>query len=255
MALVEKSRSFDEKWEGTRQRARRAALGGDWVCGLTSVGLTWAQVPRRPGGNGRASRPPRANAGRDDLVEGVLDPRAGIGLESLSFHGLSLGSAWSPEVGEQFRGDRHELAHAALDWFRVPGSDPPYLLHEGWAMSQCGDGRLELARAAADSRHRILRSGSVSYWARLVSPGLRARLLGGRCLRRFLGPDPRRRHGSAGSTSNASRIRSRQNAGKSSRRLSTTWRLSSGTTCRKQLGCKGQGCKGHAPQCQINSPP
>ena len=147
----------------------------------------------RPGGHGRASRPPRANAGRDDLVEGVLDPRAGSGLEGLGFHGLSLGSAWSPEVGGPYRVDAHELAHAALDWFRVPGSDPPCLLHEGWAMSQCGDGWLELARAAGGSRREIPRSGSGSYWGRTGITATPARLLGGRCFRRFPDPDPRRR--------------------------------------------------------------
>jgi hypothetical protein len=82
-----------------------------------------------------------------------------LGVEACEFHGLALGSAWSPDVDEGsdaaeegYRGDRHELAHAALDSCRVPGSNPPCLLHEGWAMSQCGDGRRELAQAAADSR-------------------------------------------------------------------------------------------------------
>lgn len=75
-----------------------------------------------------------------------------LGLEYLSFHGLSLGSAWSQVGGGMLRGDRHELAHAALDSFRVPGSNPPCLLNEGWAMSQCGDDRSKLAQAAADAR-------------------------------------------------------------------------------------------------------
>ena len=43
MALVEKPQSFDEKWDGALRWARRAALG-TWVCGLTSVGLAWAQA-------------------------------------------------------------------------------------------------------------------------------------------------------------------------------------------------------------------
>jgi hypothetical protein len=71
-----------------------------------------------------------------------------LGCEMLCVHGLALGSARSGE----YRGDRHELAHAALDWFRTPDSDPPYVLHEGWAMAQCGDERSELAQAAANSR-------------------------------------------------------------------------------------------------------
>ena len=276
MALVEKPQSFDEKWDGALRWARRAALGA-WVCGLTSVGLAWAQArwyvfhphylplcllfaglgvstfvallgclwrfaqgprrvraailavvavlpagfwvyvgvtaqrnhqrrwvpntfamrlaqvmgaafmradvdlryrhrleskrlvmfydPRNPEHPERVDRPERDLAVMDEhlarleqMLGGTISSKVywirgrALGLEYLSFHGLSLGSAWSPEVGGPYRGDRHELAHAALDSFRVPGSDPPYLLHEGWAMSQCGDGWLELARAAADSR-------------------------------------------------------------------------------------------------------
>ena len=79
-----------------------------------------------------------------------------LGREYLSLHGLVLGSAWSPELSDDlaggYRGDRHELAHAALDWFRTPESDPPYVLHEGWAMAQCGDTRLQLAQAAAKAK-------------------------------------------------------------------------------------------------------
>ncbi len=75
-----------------------------------------------------------------------------LGQSYVSFHGLSLGSDFSPEGDQGDRGDRHELAHAALDWFRLPGSDPPYVLHEGWAMAQCGDDRTTLALAAANAR-------------------------------------------------------------------------------------------------------
>ena len=78
-----------------------------------------------------------------------------LGVSFLSYHGLSLGSASTADSdlsGGGGRGDRHELAHAVLDWFRLPGSDPPCVLHEGWAMAQCGDGVLELAQAAATSR-------------------------------------------------------------------------------------------------------
>jgi|GEM_PF-4600811 len=79
-----------------------------------------------------------------------------LGREFLSLHGLSLGGAWSPEISSEtrhgYRGDRHELAHAALDWTRTRLSDPPYVLHEGWAMAQCGDSRLELAQAALRER-------------------------------------------------------------------------------------------------------
>ena len=86
-------------------------------------------------------------AGKVFWVRGPL-----LGSEHLSLHGLALGSAWSPEILGSYRGDRHELAHAALDWFRTPASNPPYVLHEGWAMAQCGDSRFELAQAAAKAR-------------------------------------------------------------------------------------------------------
>ena len=80
----------------------------------------------------------------------IRGPLLGQGFVSL--HGLSLGSNPNPDQVGEYRGDRHELAHAALDWFRTPYSDPPCVLHEGWAMAQCGDSRLELAQAAASSR-------------------------------------------------------------------------------------------------------
>lgn len=83
----------------------------------------------------------------------ILWVRGGLlGQTYTSLHGISLGSARSPEIPGAYRGDRHELAHAALDWFRLPGSHPPYVIHEGWAMSQCGDSRVELAQAAARER-------------------------------------------------------------------------------------------------------
>lgn len=80
-----------------------------------------------------------------------------LGVQYSSFHGLALGSEWTWDENLSDlnrgggRGDRHELAHAALDWFRAPSSDPPYVLHEGWAMAQCGDARVELAQEAANS--------------------------------------------------------------------------------------------------------
>lgn len=276
MALVEKPRSSDERWDGDLRWARRAALGA-WVCGLASVGLAWAQArwyvfhphylppcllfaglgiaifvallgclwrfargprrvraatlavvamlpaafwayvgvdaqrnhrrrlvpntfpmrlaqvmgaafmradvdrryrhrleskrlvmfydPRNPDHPERVDRPEEDLAAMDahlarleQILGGTISSKVywvrgrALGLEHLSFHGLSLGTAWSPGVGRPYRGDRHELAHAAIDSFRVPGSDPPCLLHEGWAMAQCGDGWPELAKAAADAR-------------------------------------------------------------------------------------------------------
>ena len=48
--------------------------------------------------------------------------------------------------------DRHELAHAVLDEFRARDSDPPFLLHEGWADSQSGLDAGALAWNALDLR-------------------------------------------------------------------------------------------------------
>jgi hypothetical protein len=64
-----------------------------------------------------------------------------LGLGGLSTHGLALGSDMSPADWQSYLGffDRHELAHAAIDQFRSPGADPPYVLHEGWAQSRCGE--------------------------------------------------------------------------------------------------------------------
>ncbi|MEX2119862.1 MAG: hypothetical protein WD847_09730 [Pirellulales bacterium] len=75
-----------------------------------------------------------------------------VGGQYLSVHGLSIGSSNSPERPGEYRGDRHELAHAALDWFRAPHTHPPQVLHEGWAMSQCGDSAFELALDAMNAR-------------------------------------------------------------------------------------------------------
>jgi hypothetical protein len=87
-------------------------------------------------------------------VRGEL-PR--LGIRWLSVHGISFGSHerregsdWKDEGG---RGDRHELAHAALDYFRTPGCDPPFFLHEGWAVSRAEErGASALAHDALKCR-------------------------------------------------------------------------------------------------------
>jgi hypothetical protein len=91
--------------------------------------------------------------GRVFWVRGRL-PRLGLG--GLSTHGMALGSDRSPEDWRGHGGlDRHELAHAALDQFRSPGADPPYVLHEGWAESQSGVSSAELARDALGEHSRV----------------------------------------------------------------------------------------------------
>ena len=80
----------------------------------------------------------------------VRGPSARLGFGSLSVHGLALGSREGHPDGLGL--DRHELAHAALDQFRTPDADPPFLLHEGWADSQGRTGSAELAREALEAK-------------------------------------------------------------------------------------------------------
>ena len=72
-----------------------------------------------------------------------------LDLGELSVHEIALGSAESPKDWEtDGRLDRHELAHAMLDAVRAADADPPSFLHEGWAESQGGVERKELAARA-----------------------------------------------------------------------------------------------------------
>jgi hypothetical protein len=83
----------------------------------------------------------------------VRGPLPKLGLSGLSTHGFALGSDTSPADWQSHVGlDRHELAHAAIDQFRSPGADPPYVLHKGWAQSRCGDTSAELSRDALAQR-------------------------------------------------------------------------------------------------------
>jgi hypothetical protein len=83
----------------------------------------------------------------------IRGPLPKLGLGGLSTHGLALGSNTSPADWQRYVGlDRHELAHAAIDQFRSPGADPPYVLHEGWAQSRCGETSADLAREALTLR-------------------------------------------------------------------------------------------------------
>jgi hypothetical protein len=74
-----------------------------------------------------------------------------LGLGELSIHEIALGSEESPaDWTADGRLDRHELAHAALDSLRSADADPPFFLHEGWAESQSGASRNELAAKALE---------------------------------------------------------------------------------------------------------
>ncbi len=59
-----------------------------------------------------------------------------LGMGPMCIHSIALGSESSP-AGVL---DRHELAHAFLYQFSVPGpgAEPPMLLLEGWAMAVDG---------------------------------------------------------------------------------------------------------------------
>ena len=83
----------------------------------------------------------------------IRGPLPKLGLGGLSTHGLALGSDTSPADWQSYVGlDRHELAHAAIDQFRSPGADPPYVLHEGWAQARCGETPAALSREALTLR-------------------------------------------------------------------------------------------------------
>jgi hypothetical protein len=57
-----------------------------------------------------------------------------LGMHAMSIHSVALGSEDSPAGWF----DRHEIAHAFLYQFSDPGSEPPMLLLEGWAMAVDG---------------------------------------------------------------------------------------------------------------------
>src|SRR5262249_50438890 len=76
-----------------------------------------------------------------------------LGQKNLSVCGLALGTPVTPagrrpDLLYDWFLDRHEVAHAVLDQHRDPDSDPPMLLHEGWATSHSGLHSEDLARGA-----------------------------------------------------------------------------------------------------------
>jgi hypothetical protein len=92
-----------------------------------------------------------------------------LGQGNLSVYGLALGSPASPPKTPRVNLwplDAHELAHAVLDQHRTADSDPPMLLHEGWASSQSGVNSVDLARTALEVR----RQGRAPRLRDLVGP-------------------------------------------------------------------------------------
>ncbi len=77
----------------------------------------------------------------------------GPDLVGLSFAGIAFGTSASPRDWNRDGSlDRHELAHAAIDEFRDSDADPPFLLHEGWAVARSGVGSEILAIHALETR-------------------------------------------------------------------------------------------------------
>ena len=254
-------RSFERRWVPNTCTMRLAkVMGAMLMCAemdleyrhrLETNRLVMYYDPRHPEHPERVDRPEQDLAAMDRhlaRLEHILGGKIAakvywirgrsLGVEFASFHGLSLGSAWSPETVGNYRGDRHELAHAALDWFRVPGSNPPYVLHEGWAMAQCGDGRLELAQAAENSRRenpsiRIQELLGPDWYYRDAGP---VYSVGGAFVDFLI-----RTRGApsfVGSIPSANQIRLRRSAGKSSRPTSTIWRPNSGRMCKRRYGIR-----------------
>jgi hypothetical protein len=83
-----------------------------------------------------------------------------LGREYNAFLGLALSSSHSP-AGV---GDRHELAHAVLNQHNNSDTEPPMLLGEGWAESQCKDSKT-LAQSALAYRQLLAAWGQI--WGRL----------------------------------------------------------------------------------------
>ena len=74
-------------------------------------------------------------------------------LADMSVHGLALGSGeggLNPSVPNPL--DLHELAHAAIDCYRLSGADPPFVIHEGWAEFMAEDDPVLLARTALEAQ-------------------------------------------------------------------------------------------------------
>jgi hypothetical protein len=71
-----------------------------------------------------------------------------LGQSMMSIHPVALGS----DSGKASELDRHEIAHAFLYQFSDPGSEPPMLLLEGWAMAVDGHKDPPLAMAALGCR-------------------------------------------------------------------------------------------------------
>ena len=84
-------------------------------------------------------------------------------MHAMSIHSVALGSEASPAGWF----DRHEIAHAFLYQFSDPGSEPPMLLLEGWAMAV--DGHPEpLATTALKARKEFIGSRGTPHCLRSI---------------------------------------------------------------------------------------
>ena len=108
-----------------------------------------------------------------------------LGRWHLCCYGIALGSDASP-AGTL---DRHELAHAFLNQYYAPDTEPPTLLSEGWAESQSREAK-DLAQSALDVR-RLLEYQAKASEAEMEQTlnTLVDRPAFGRLVRKARGPD------------------------------------------------------------------
>jgi hypothetical protein len=105
-----------------------------------------------------------------------------LGMGPMACSGMAAGSARSPadwdtaDHPQCLSVDRHELAHAVIQQWCKPDSDPPFLLVEGWAECQAGPSRANQAALALESRARWLARRGLSeatrqsYLSELLGP-------------------------------------------------------------------------------------
>jgi hypothetical protein len=91
-----------------------------------------------------------------------------LGMHAMSIHSVALASEASP--ADSF--DRHELAHAFLYQFSDPGSEPPMLLLEGWAMAVDGHPEPLAATALAARDEFTVWRGTPTCLRSILAPDL-----------------------------------------------------------------------------------
>ena len=91
-----------------------------------------------------------------------------LGMHAMSIHSVALASEASPAGWF----DRHELAHSFLYQFSEPGSEPPMLLLEGWAMAVDGHPEPLAATALTARQHFTAWRGTTTCLRSILAPDL-----------------------------------------------------------------------------------